>query len=100
MDVGKRIIELRKQQNLTTNRLATLSGISQSHLREVELGNKNPTVEFLSYICDGLHIRLADFFASEESSIDPVLASALKELSPTQQRKLADFLDAMIHQDV
>ena len=37
---------------------------------------------------------------SEESSIDPVLASALKELSPTQQRKLADFLDAMIHQDV
>lgn len=93
MDVGRRITELRRQQNLTTNRLATLSGVSQSHLREVELGNKNPTVEFLSYICDGLHISLADFFSKEESLLDPVLVAALKNLSPAQQRRLADFLD-------
>jgi len=61
MDVGKRIVELRQQRKLTTNKLANLSGTSQSYLREVELGNKNPTVELLSYICQGLPISLHDF---------------------------------------
>lgn len=95
MDVGKRIVELRQQRNLTTNKLANLSGISQSYLREVELGNKNPTVEFLSYICDGLHISLCDFFAGEQPSIDPFLLNALEKLTPAQQRKLAEFLEAV-----
>lgn len=92
MDVGKRIVELRKQQNLTTNKLATLAGISQSYLRDVELGNKNPTVEFLTYICHGLQISLASFFASEPLQIDPRLVTILQKMSPDEQSKLADFL--------
>lgn len=95
MDVGKRITQLRMERNLTTNKLANLSGISQSYLRDVELGNKNPTVEFLSYICHGLHISLHDFFAPEQPPLDPGLVSALKSLSPNQQRRLADLLDAL-----
>ena len=95
MDVGKRITELRKQRNMTTNKLANLSGISQSYLRDIELGNKNPTVEFLSYICHGLHISLHDFFAPEQVELDPCLLNSLKSLSPAQQRKLADFLDSI-----
>lgn len=38
-----------------------MAGISQSYLRDVELGNKNPTVEVLSYLCDALGISLLDF---------------------------------------
>lgn len=95
MDVGNRIVELRKQRNMTTNKLANLSGISQSYLRDVELGNKKPTVEFLSYICHGLNITLHDFFSSDHNEIDPYLLNALKFLSPSQQRKLADFLHSL-----
>lgn len=95
MDVGKRITELRKHRNLTTNKLATLSGVSQSYLRDVEMGNKNPTVEFLSYICQGLHITLQDFFTKESPEIDPGLKNALKSLSGEEQRKLAEFLNAL-----
>ena len=51
MNVGGRITELRKKKGITTNRLAYLAGISQSYLRDIELGKKNPTVEVLSYIC-------------------------------------------------
>ena len=29
---------------------------------EIELGNKKPTIETLSYICDALEISLKDFF--------------------------------------
>ena len=92
MDVGKRIVELRQQRKLTTNKLANLSGISQSYLREVELGNKNPTVEFLSYICQGLYISLHDFFAAEQCEIDPFLLEMLKTMNLDQQFRLAEFL--------
>ena len=95
MDFGNRIVELRKQRNMTTNKLANLSGISQSYLRDVELGNKKPTVEFLSYICHGLHITLHDFFAPDQAALDPCLLSVLKTLSPKQQQKLAEFLNAI-----
>ena len=44
MNVGERIKELREKRGLTVNKLANLAGISQSYLRDVELGNKNPTV--------------------------------------------------------
>ena len=51
MEVGKRIVELRERKNISTNKLANLAGISQSYLRDIEMGKKNPTVEMLSYIC-------------------------------------------------
>lgn len=91
MDVGLRIKELREIKGLTVNRLANLAGISQSYLRDVELGNKNPTVETLSYFCDALGISLHEFFAEDTSEISPFLLSALQSLSKEQQDTLADF---------
>ena len=51
MDIGKRIISLREQKGWTTNRLANMSGVSQSFLRAVELGQKGISVESLSAVC-------------------------------------------------
>ena len=65
MDVGKRITNLRATKGLSTTALAHKAGLAQSHLRDIELGNKNPTIETLSYICDALEISLAEFFAEE-----------------------------------
>lgn len=48
MDIGERIIFLRTAKQYSVNKLANLAGISQSYLRDIELGNKNPTVEILS----------------------------------------------------
>ncbi|MGN1195803.1 MAG: helix-turn-helix domain-containing protein, partial [Acutalibacteraceae bacterium] len=58
MDVGSRIKYFRNKRNLSVNKLATISGVSQSYLRDIELGNKQPTVEYLEYICFGLNITL------------------------------------------
>ena len=62
MDIGKRISFFREAKGYSVNKLATLSGISQSYLRDVELGKKNPTVEILSYLCGALDISLQEFF--------------------------------------
>ena len=96
-DVSKRITYLRTQKNYSVNKLANAAGISQSFLRDVELGNKNITVEYLSYICEALDISLADFFSysfSERLSNDFV-TSKIYRLTEKQRAALLAFLDAM-----
>ncbi len=77
MEISKRITHFRTLKGYSVNKLANLSGISQSYLREVELGNKNPTVEILSLLCDTLDISLKDFFDDQLSNDffrDPLIA--------------------------
>lgn len=66
MDVAKRITQLRTEKNITVNRLANLSGLSQGFVRQIELDNQNPTVTSLSQICKALDISLSDFFMETE----------------------------------
>lgn len=95
MNVAERIKYLRERKGITVNKLANLAGISQSHLREIELGQRNPTVETLSYFCDALDISLEEFFREGEAEIDPCLTTAAKKLSDEQQRKLAEFINSV-----
>lgn len=96
MDIGKRITHFRTQKDYSTNKLAYLAGISQSYLRDVELGNKNPTVAFLTLICDALDISLATFFAEETDSknADPLL-DKINQLTPEQKKALLAFLNTL-----
>lgn len=96
MDTGNRITFFRTAKGYSVNKLANLSGVSQSYLRDVELGNKNPTVEILSLVCDTLGITLKEFFddqAAEQLSKDPLLAR-IYQLTPKQRKSLLDFLNA------
>lgn len=95
MDIAARIIELRTLKGLTTNKLANIAGISQSHLRDIELGLRNPTIETLSYFCDALGVSLAEFFSDTDEDISPFLLSAIKKLSREQQDNLANFLNTL-----
>lgn len=96
MNVASRITYLREKRGLTTNKLANLAGVSQSHLREIELGLRNPTVETLSYFCDALGVTLEEFFREEDSEINPYLMSAISRLSDKEQMALADFLNTIL----
>ena len=95
MDIANRIINLRKKKNMSTNKLANEAGISQSYLRELEMGSKNPTVEMLSYICYALGISLKEFFSEDEYEIQPFLLAALEKLNEEEQLKLADLINEM-----
>ena len=61
-----RIRELCRERNITVNKLALLSGITQSTLSNLVGGRNNSvTVSTLKKICDGLEITIVDFFSSE-----------------------------------
>ena len=93
MEVGERIKYFRQKKGITVNKLANISGISQSYWRDIELGNKQPTVEYLSYICEALGVSLSYFFDdSDESDIDALIT----RLTSSQKEALRTFLESMI----
>ena len=93
MDVGKRIKSLREKIGYTQNKLAEWAGVSQTHLRRVELGEADITVGHLSVICDALGISMKDFFSA--TSEQDELASAVSALTPKQRQLLIAFLKSM-----
>lgn len=60
--ISKRIVELCNEKNITLNKLATMSGITQSTLDSIIKGkSKNPSITTLKKISDGLGISLSEF---------------------------------------
>lgn len=96
INVGERLIYFREIRGITTNKLANLAGISQSTLREIELGQRNPNVETLSYFCEALDISMSEFFNENDNELNEFLVSSAKKLSEQQQLKLADFINEIL----
>ena len=79
MDISKRLVDLRKKCGYTQNGLAERAGVSQTHLRRVELGQADITVGHLQLLCDAMSISLREFF--EEDTIAHVTYSSKKGVS-------------------
>lgn len=93
MNIGDRIKFFREKNNITVNKLANIAGISQSYLRDLELGKKQPTVEYLSYICEALNISLSTFFSDEESRNE--FLYLIDKLNEKQKIALKEFLKTL-----
>lgn len=60
------ILELCAEQNITINKLATRSGVTQSTIQNIVSGrNNSTTISTIKKLCDGLDISIAAFFSSE-----------------------------------
>lgn len=93
MDVNKRIIALRERCGFTQNGLAERAGVSQTHLRRVEMGQSDITIGHLQLLCDAMSISIQDFFKDESDSDE--ISVALSKLSPKQKTLLFAFLDSL-----
>ena len=61
-----RIQELCRERNITVNKLAIISGMTQSTLNNIVSGrNNSTTVSTVKKLCDGLDISIIDFFNAE-----------------------------------
>lgn len=64
--VKERIIELCRQNDMSINKLSTISGVNQSTLNNIVSGrNRSTTISTIKKICDGLDITIQDFFNSD-----------------------------------
>lgn len=59
---GKRLREVRKQKNLTQEKLAEILGMSPNFIGMIERGERNTTVDNMFRISNALGISLKEFF--------------------------------------
>lgn len=65
MDFGSHLRQLRENHMLSTSRLSKLSGLSQSFIFRIESGEKQPTLETLRKLAQGLGISLGELLGEE-----------------------------------
>lgn len=64
--VAKRIIQYCKERGISPNKLCTMSGVIQSTVNSIFSGrSKNPKLATIQCLCEGLGIKLSEFFDSE-----------------------------------
>ena len=65
--VRNRILRLCGERNISINRLATLSALPPSSIKNILYGkSQNPKLATIKMICDGLEITLGEFFSTPE----------------------------------
>ena len=65
--VRNRILRLCQERNMTINRLATVSALPPSSIKNILYGkSRNPKLLTIKLLCDGLGITLGEFFSTPE----------------------------------
>lgn len=58
MDVIRAIVNARTSQNLTQNELAKRTGINQADISKLENGTRNPSINLLKRLAEGMGMSL------------------------------------------
>ena len=58
--IGVNFAILRREKNLTQEKISELTEISQQYLSDLERGKRNPTIKTLKKIADALGVPLLD----------------------------------------
>lgn len=62
--LGERIKQLRKEANISQEKLAELAGLDRTYINSVENGRRNISIINMEKICIALEISLSNFFNS------------------------------------
>lgn len=65
--IRRRILELCEQRHITINKLANVSAVPPSSVKNILYGKSvNPKIITIKMLCDGLGITLGEFFSTRE----------------------------------
>lgn len=65
--VKNRILQLCGERNISVNRLASISALPSSSVKNILYGkSQNPKLLTIKMLCDGLGITLGEFFSTPE----------------------------------
>ena len=67
LDVIRAIVDARISQNLTQKELAARTGINQADISKLENGTRNPTINLLKRLADGMDMYLKIEFIPKHS---------------------------------
>ena len=101
MDIAKRMKAVRQSKQISVYKLAQMSGISETHIRDLERGDRNPSFDTLSRLAEPMGITLSELF--NDSAEIAYLNAAEKEmldcfrmLPQETANRLLDFMKTLI----
>lgn len=91
-----RLKALRLERKWTQADLASMLGVSPSHISEMEQGKKNPSRPLLAQMATIFHVPIADMYEVETD--DPSIQSmvnGIRSLSETNRQIVIDMISAL-----
>ncbi len=100
VDISKRLKDIRKAKDISVYKLSQLSGVSETHIRDLERGDKNPSLDTLSKIAAPLGISLSDLLNETDSvsylnEKEKTLVECFRHLSDDKADTLLAFLKTL-----
>lgn len=68
MDIGKKIKKIRISKGLSMYRITQITGISGHHIKGIEEGTRQSTIDTLQKLLVPLGISMAELFSEESES--------------------------------
>lgn len=101
MDFPARLIQLRREQNLTQQALADAVSIHVNQIRRYEAGSAQPTLEALTKLAKALHVSLDSLVFGDDNARGPdedfrLRFEALKDFTPDERNVAREILDSLI----
>jgi transcriptional regulator with XRE-family HTH domain len=71
VDIGKKLLSIRKTHGLSQRELATRAGLTNGTVSLIEQNKTSPSVASLKSLLDAIPMSIAEFFATIEEPSEP-----------------------------
>lgn len=92
-NVGEKIQELRKINNMTARELAQRTEVSPSFISAIENNSTKLSLATLKHICDILGVSLSEFFSTDLTPVEKKLITTVKKMPTQKKTELLTFLE-------
>lgn len=101
INISEKLKAVRKTKDISVYRLSKLSGVSETHIRDLERGDRNPSYYTLERLTESLGISLSEFFNSSAdvmylSDEEKELVERYRHLSKDKSDSLICFLETLV----
>ena len=98
---GRRLFALRREQQITSERLSEMCGVNPSFIRSIENATKLSSLPVFVMICNQLHVApnffLIDSITWEEEDKIAALDAKLRALSPRQFDIVIETVNTLVN---
>ena len=94
MDISERLKSIRVAKNMSVYKLSQLSGVSETHIRDLERGDRNPSIDTLCRLVEQMGVPVSELFT--ESNNMTVLSDDEKTLLDCYRMLSKDKADSLL----
>ena len=100
MDISKRLKNLRTAKKVSVYRLSQLSGVSETHIRDLERGDRNPSIDTISKLATAMGLSLPELLNETDNANylnfkEQTLVECFRNLSDDKADALLAFLKTL-----